>query len=406
MRRRSGLSWSLATLLLTRALGAQPPSSTIVLTFDASSDVQKRAIAAIRAHVSDLAAEVEVVPVEHQRSLDSQLAAAGSLAASRHALGSFYIEVELDGTLLIFFTEPEAEATLIRRLPSNPQGAGVALEQAAIVVRSLVEALLDGGNVGIAPGAARGGANANQESRTGSEPSPASAPPALPSSEEPPPSIGAEASPEADSSFPRTFITAGYTGTDFAAGMPWQLCRRPLHAFRELHTRHRRCRRLGGPSPPRRPGRLPRGRSPRVQYRGRAARRCYDPDDAEHRRRASGDLSQHSLDAFARRCFRSPRGRGCLGLPGRGFGHPYVPAPISCSPGMPTRSIPVRRWRLRIPFDPGSSSSSRRRSGNEISGLAAEVHRVARIGPAPKAGLSPLNSLERGGFRRSSWLIR
>src|SRR5437868_4497769 len=119
MRRRSGLSWSLATLLLTRALAAQPKASTIILTFDASSEAQKQAITAVRAHVSGLPADVQIVPVEHQPSLDSGLAAAGSLAASRHALGTFYIEIEQDGTLLIFFTEPEAEATLIRRLPPN-----------------------------------------------------------------------------------------------------------------------------------------------------------------------------------------------------------------------------------------------------------------------------------------------
>ena len=127
MRRRSGLRWSLATLLLTRALGAQPQSSTIILTFDASSEAQKQAIAAIRAHVSGLPADVVIVPLEHQRSLDSRLAAAGSLAASRQALGTFYIEIEPDGTLLIFFTEPGAEATLIRRLPPNDQGVRVAL---------------------------------------------------------------------------------------------------------------------------------------------------------------------------------------------------------------------------------------------------------------------------------------
>jgi hypothetical protein len=224
MRRRSSLSWSLAILLLARALGAQPPPSTIVLTFDASSEAQKQAITAIRAHVSGLRAEVVVVPVEHQRTLDSRLAAAGSLAASRHALGTFYIEIEADGTLLIFLTEAEAEATLIRRLPPNAQGVRVALEQAAIVVRSLVEALLDGGTVGIARETQRAGSAEAPEApaEPDSSPEPSSATSELYTPDRPSWESDAEAAPEAGSARRRIAITCGYTATDFASAMPWQ----------------------------------------------------------------------------------------------------------------------------------------------------------------------------------------
>jgi hypothetical protein len=207
---------------LTRALGAQPQPSTIVLTFDASSEAQKQAIAAIRAHVSGLPAEVVIVPVEHQRTLDSRLAAAGSLAASRQALGTFYIEIEPDGTLLIFFTEPGAEATLIRRLPPNDQGVRVALEQAAIVVRSLVEALLEGGSVGIAREAERTGAAEAEKAPAETDSSPERSPAAPASPDEPPPPSDSEASPGAGSVRRWIAITAGYTATDFASLMPWQ----------------------------------------------------------------------------------------------------------------------------------------------------------------------------------------
>jgi hypothetical protein len=209
---------------LTRALGAQPQPSTIVLTFDASSEAQKQAIAAIRAHVSGLPAEVVIVPIDHQRSLDSRLAAAGSLAESRQALGTFYLEIEPDGTLLIFFTEPGAEATLIRRLPPNDQGVRVALEQAAIVVRSLVEALLEGGSVGIAREAQRAGAaeDAEAPAEPDSSPERSSAVPALLSPKATPPPSDSEASPGADSVRRWIAITAGYTATDFASLMPWQ----------------------------------------------------------------------------------------------------------------------------------------------------------------------------------------
>jgi len=144
-----GGAWSVALLLWSATSGAASPSSTIVLTVDESSEAETQAVAAIRAHVSGFPVEVLVVPVEAQRSLELRLAASGALAASRRALGTFSTKVTDDGSLLIFFTEADGEATLVRRLRPSAQGMRVAVEQAAIVVASLIEALLDGGSVGI-----------------------------------------------------------------------------------------------------------------------------------------------------------------------------------------------------------------------------------------------------------------
>jgi hypothetical protein len=203
------------------------------LTFDASSEAQKQAIAAIRAHVRGLPAEIVVIPVEHEESLAQRLAASGSLAAARDALGTLYIQFAEDGALLIFFTEPDGEATLIRRLPADRQGARVALEQAAIVARSLIEALIDGGRVGLAPEASRGLApepEAEAPSNTEELPEP---PEGTAEAERAEPAPAETSSDPAETSSDDTAngsasdrewiaVTGGYTLTHFAAGLPWQ----------------------------------------------------------------------------------------------------------------------------------------------------------------------------------------
>jgi hypothetical protein len=205
------VAWSLATILLSRAVAAQPPPSTVVLTFDAGSDAQKQAIEAIRAHMSGLPVNIVTVPAERDQALNRRLAASGALAASRGALGTFDIEVASDDSLLIFFTEADGEATLIRRLPPNHQGSRVAFEQVAIVVRSLVEALLDGGNVGIAPSAGRSlepAPVARETTPTPRSARDASNPPTAPGAVAPSDQILA--------------ITAGSTTTQFVTGVAWQ----------------------------------------------------------------------------------------------------------------------------------------------------------------------------------------
>jgi hypothetical protein len=222
-----GLACCLAAVLLSRTLGAEPRPATVVLTFDAGSEAQKQAIAAIKAHVRGLPAEVVVVSVEHEESIARRLAASGSIAASRHALGTLHIQIAEDGALLIFFTEPDGEATLIRRLPANRQGARVAFEQAAIVARSLIEALIDGGRIGLVPEASQQpGSEADEEEATSSAdppPEPPESPGEAAPSELPPSEASPEDIPNDSASDPEwVAVTAGYTLTHFAAGMPWQ----------------------------------------------------------------------------------------------------------------------------------------------------------------------------------------
>jgi hypothetical protein len=225
----------LVALLLSESVALSQSSSaatsaTIVVTFDAHSVEQGPAISAVKAHLSGLPVRIVIEPVEPARTLEDRLATSGSLALSRGALGTFSIEVGAHRELLIFFTEPDGSATLIRRLPAGQEGVRVALDQAAIVVRSLVEALLEGRRVGMAE---EGDAPAVQaverdSPRTKEQPPDASpnangndslsSEPLGLSDEEP-------EEPEIAGPIParRTVaISGGYTGTDFASDTAWE----------------------------------------------------------------------------------------------------------------------------------------------------------------------------------------
>ena len=142
-------------LVLVPPAAAQSVSSRIVLSYDPTSEEQRRALAAVRAHLRGLPVEIVTETVEQKRDLTERLAASGALAISHTALGTFSIEKGTDRSILVFLTEPGGSATLVRRLPASELSARVAIEQAAIVVRSLVEALLEGGRLGVAAEKAR-----------------------------------------------------------------------------------------------------------------------------------------------------------------------------------------------------------------------------------------------------------
>jgi hypothetical protein len=179
-----------------RLASAQPPGSRIVLTYDPSSEEQREALTAVRGHVTGSPVELVVETVEPGRDLGDRLAAAGTLATSHSALGTFYIEQTPDRSILIFFTEPGGSATLVRRLPASKAGARVAIEQSAIVVRSLIEALLEGGRLGIVPERDRA------------------------STTKPAPALEPGAPVEADSA--EVFLFVGYVGTQPMGGLSWQ----------------------------------------------------------------------------------------------------------------------------------------------------------------------------------------
>jgi hypothetical protein len=213
-------------LALARPAAGQPIGSRFVLTYDPRSERQQQALAAVRAHLQGLSVELVTESIAPDRDFAARLAASGALATSHSALGTFSIEQGADRSILVFFTEPGGSATLVRRLPTSELDHRVAIEQAAIVVRSLVEALLEGGRVGVvAKGAEsaappRGEAPASPESTRRPRKSGAAASTPRESSTgafttEPRPAPG-------DAASHRFFVFLGYAGAYAGRELSWQ----------------------------------------------------------------------------------------------------------------------------------------------------------------------------------------
>jgi hypothetical protein len=178
-----------AVLLLVASIpspiqAAEPISDAlpgiVVFAVDPQAKDAQAMIDAVRAHLTGLPVRLVIDPSGSEAGHDD---------ANR--IGTLTIEPTPPNEWVVSFTEPAIETTLVRRIRLKPQGKRVALEEAAIVVRSMVEAILDGGHVGIAK-------RSSEENN---------------------------AAPSSNVVWrPRQGITAtaGYLGTTFGSGLGWQ----------------------------------------------------------------------------------------------------------------------------------------------------------------------------------------
>jgi hypothetical protein len=143
---------------------------------------------AVRAHLTGLPVRLVIEPEGGGAPADSGTDAGNG----SRVLGTVTIDPKTPGEWVVSFTEPAVDTTLVRRIRIKPQGKAVALEEAAIVVRSMVEAILDGGHLGIAR-------------------------PSRPVGEDTPRAPGAARVPRRGIA-----VTGGYLGTTFASGLGWQ----------------------------------------------------------------------------------------------------------------------------------------------------------------------------------------
>lgn len=125
--------------------GSEP---SVTVAFNSNTSEAAAAMRAIASHLEDLKVTVVVEPVAGEESSD-WLQRPTSPDKAPASVGKFYVDFRGGGEILVYFTEPGGESTLIRRLRPKSTNAPVALEEAGIVVRSLLEALLDGGRVGV-----------------------------------------------------------------------------------------------------------------------------------------------------------------------------------------------------------------------------------------------------------------
>ncbi len=150
---RASIAAAVLSLVASTALplhAAEPVSESspgiVVFAVDPQAKDAQAMIDAVRAHLTGLPIRLVIDPRGGAASgSGSEPASDGS-----HRIGTLTIDPATPGEWVVSFTEPAIDTTLVRRIRLKPQGKRVALEEAAIVVRSMVEAILDGGHVGIA----------------------------------------------------------------------------------------------------------------------------------------------------------------------------------------------------------------------------------------------------------------
>ena len=174
---------SLVALIASPLRAAEPISDAspgiVVFAVDPQAKDAQAMIDAVRAHLTGLPVRLVIDPGGSDGGQDSS-----------RRIGTLTIDPATPGEWVVSFTEPAIDTTLVRRIRLKPQGKRVALEEAAIVVRSMVEAILAGGHVGIAQ---------REENANGGSPA------------------GAVWRPRQGIT-----ATAGYLGTTFGSGLGWQ----------------------------------------------------------------------------------------------------------------------------------------------------------------------------------------
>lgn len=176
---------TLAASIASPLAAAEPISDAspgiVVFAVDPQAKDAQAMIDAVRAHLTGLPVRLVIDPGGSDNG-----------QYNAHRIGTLTIDPATPGEWVVSFTEPAIDTTLVRRIRLKPQGKRVALEEAAIVVRSMVEAILAGGHVGIA---------------------------------RPRPEESADAGPPSSAVWRQRqgiTATAGYLGTTFGSGLGWQ----------------------------------------------------------------------------------------------------------------------------------------------------------------------------------------
>jgi hypothetical protein len=153
-----GLAAALVTTFGTAPLRAQSeadvrtqPTVVLVTPLDPSA-AQTETLEAIRAQLSDLPVRLVVEPRGPTGDLRAQLDVATGLAATHHARGVFWLDVDTPGDALLYLLDAEGRRLLLRRIRRDAAAGDAALtEEVANVARAHVAALAEGREIGMVP---------------------------------------------------------------------------------------------------------------------------------------------------------------------------------------------------------------------------------------------------------------
>ncbi len=134
----------------SRGAFAGDEALVVVVESEGATPTELETLDAIRAQAGDL--PVTMVRERHARFADlrAQMDWATERAASQHARGVFWVDVDASGDTLLFLLEPEGNRLLLRRIKHEKGEAREAVtEEVANVAHGIIEALAEGRHVGM-----------------------------------------------------------------------------------------------------------------------------------------------------------------------------------------------------------------------------------------------------------------
>ena len=151
--KRLGAFALLVGVLATTPLRAAEPRRVVVVVSASDAARAESVLGAIRAQLGDLPVALVVeAPGQIPKELRDRLDFAARACKEHDAVGAFFVEAEREDDLLLYLIEPQAKRALVRRVKRSVGAEQAGVEEASIIVRSTVGALLEGREIGMEAG--------------------------------------------------------------------------------------------------------------------------------------------------------------------------------------------------------------------------------------------------------------
>jgi len=126
---------------------------TVVMIASKSNEEESASLAAaVESQLSDLPVELHIEWVDDlEPELPSQVAAAGKLVENVDAVAVFWSDLATPDQVFLYIAEPGGGRILVRNVKSEGSGSDVQVEAIAVIVRSAVKSMIEGGVIGVGP---------------------------------------------------------------------------------------------------------------------------------------------------------------------------------------------------------------------------------------------------------------
>lgn len=143
--------WTALCFLPDQAHGGQPPDHvTVMIASRKTKEESNRALAALRSQMAGLKVVLNVRWISAlSRSFPAQIREARRLAKKKSVLAVFWCDFTDQDQILVYIARPGLRRVFVRRVDRSREGARGAFEAIGVIVRTTVEAIRQGGRIGV-----------------------------------------------------------------------------------------------------------------------------------------------------------------------------------------------------------------------------------------------------------------